>query len=112
MIEEFMATSITSIIDQNIDPAQSFGQNLCHILHLFRVGYIAGDGKALAAHCLNLAHELFNFAGSACGDGHIRPCLSKCQGDATTNTPTCASHYSSSPCKCGMLHKKFSSLCC
>src|SRR5579884_1233925 len=47
MSEKFMTSSISCIVDQNINASQALQHCLSHSLHLLRVGDIAGSGNTL-----------------------------------------------------------------
>src|SRR5438128_92045 len=92
MVEKLVAARIASVIDQNIYPTQAFHQGLRHVLHLLRIGHIAGNCEAAATHCLNLSDECFELTGSASGHGHICPRLGERQGDAAAYSTSCTGH--------------------
>src|SRR5260370_32527943 len=83
VVEEFVAASIASIIDQDIYTTKPIDQGAGHVFYLLGIGYIAWNRQALAAHGSDFGSKLFDFALCAGSDCHISPCLCNPQGHAT-----------------------------
>src|SRR5690242_8456212 len=96
MIQELVATSVASVIDENIHPTQPLKCSGYQRLHLLWIGHIAGDRQALAAHCMDFGNKLFQFAGSAGAHCHICSRLSERQSYAAAYTSSRAGNYCTS----------------
>jgi hypothetical protein len=90
VVEEFVAPSIASIIDQDIYTTKPIDQGAGHVFYLLRIGYIAWNCQALAAHGPDFGSKLFDFALCAGSDCHICPCLGKRQGNAAADATASA----------------------
>src|SRR5260370_22536164 len=90
MVEEFVAASIASIIDQDIYTTKPIDQGAGDVFYLLGIGYIAWDRQALAAHGPDFGSKLFDLALCAGSDCHIFPCLGKRQGNAAADATASA----------------------
>jgi hypothetical protein len=90
VVEEFVAPSIASIIDQDIYTTKPIDQGAGHVFYLLGIGYIAWNCQALAVHGPDFGSKLFDFALCAGSDCHICPCLGKRQGNAAANATASA----------------------